>query len=86
MVSDEVMSRFTPPIANEDTPLQVTIHSFSYKKGIPEDPSENGGGFVFDMRGILNPGRFDEYKKTIWIRQACARFPRTKNKDECLFK
>ncbi len=63
MVSDEVTSRFTPPIANEDTPLQVTIHSFSYKKGIPEDPTENGGGFVFDMRGILNPGRFDEYRK-----------------------
>ncbi len=63
MVSDEVMNRFTPPIANENTPLQITIHSFSYKKGIPVDPTENGGGFVFDMRGILNPGRFDEYKK-----------------------
>ncbi len=63
MVSDEVMSRFTPPVANEQTPLQVTIHSFSYKKGIPTDPTENGGGFVFDMRGILNPGRFDDYKK-----------------------
>ena len=63
MVSDEVINRFTPPTANENTPLQITIHSFSYKKGIPVDPTENGGGFVFDMRGILNPGRFDDYKK-----------------------
>jgi aminoglycoside/choline kinase family phosphotransferase len=63
MVSDEVIARFTPPIANDDTALEITIHSFSYKKGIPVDPTENGGGFVFDMRGILNPGRFDEYKK-----------------------
>jgi aminoglycoside/choline kinase family phosphotransferase len=63
MVSDEVVARFTPPIANEKTALEVTIHSFSYKKGIPVDPTDNGGGFVFDMRGILNPGRFDDYKK-----------------------
>ncbi len=62
MVEDGMIKRFESVKANDTTPLVVNISSFSYKKALPEDETDNGGGFLFDCRGILNPGRFAEYK------------------------
>ena len=61
-VADEIIQQFTPTQATEQTPLVIKICSFSYRKQLPDDDSGNGGGFVFDCRGILNPGRVDSMK------------------------
>lgn len=64
IVSDEMVNRFTNIKANSQSPLVIKINSFSYKKtGYPKDESENGGGYVFDCRGMLNPGRLEEFKQ-----------------------
>jgi RNase adaptor protein for sRNA GlmZ degradation len=42
--------------------LKVRIFSFSFHSDIPADESGNGGGYIFDARCLLNPGREEQFR------------------------
>ena len=42
--------------------LTVSVFSFSFHRSAPADESGNGGGFIFDARGLPNPGREERFR------------------------
>ena len=61
MVGSEKLQGLTSE-ARKAEKLTVRVFSFSFHRGLPQDDTGNGGGFVFDGRSLPNPGREERFK------------------------
>ena len=57
-----VASERLQSLASETENVTVRIFSFSFHRGLPDDETGHGGGFIFDARSIPNPGREEHFR------------------------
>src|SRR5262249_43667206 len=62
MLASEKLKNLVPAPPTQSQNLVVRIFSFSFHRELPRDEFGNGGGFVFDGRGLQNPGREERFK------------------------
>lgn len=60
--SEQLQGKLKSSPAPEAASLTVRISSFSFHRSVLTDESGNGGGFVFDARGLPNPGREERFR------------------------
>jgi aminoglycoside/choline kinase family phosphotransferase len=58
ILGSERLLSLTPGVGN----ITVRVFSFSFHRGPLKDESGHGGGFVFDARGLPNPGREESFR------------------------
>ncbi len=57
LASEKLLALSTP-----ESGLTVRVYSFSFHRQMPADEEGHGGGFVFDGRGLPNPGREERFR------------------------
>ncbi|MEE4116365.1 MAG: RNase adapter RapZ [Marinilabiliaceae bacterium] len=56
--------------------LRIKISSFSYMNGLPVD-AVHGGGYIYDCRSLVNPGKKSEFRYLTGLDNAVAQFMET---------
>jgi len=63
VVGKQDIAKAIPVQATGTANLVLRVFSFSFHRSAPlKDESGHGGGFIFDARGLPNPGREDRFK------------------------